>query len=125
MKVVYIKCKACTYKLNPSTEKICLYCRAKMPVYDPVISPLFKKGYMPITFYGKIRKMFREVYVTPELNITRSKGSRGTCADIEIPDGRYLSATFFRNITLCNGYVYWVSHHGESVKLTVRQRNNR
>ena len=123
MKVVYVTCKACTYKSNPSTEKTCLYCRTKLPFYDPTVAPLFTKGYMPITFYGKIRKLFREVYKTEGIQISRNRGSRGTCADIELLNGHYLSASFFRHVELCNGYVYWMNYHGEHVKLTVRQRS--
>ena len=125
MKVLYIRCKACTYKLNPSTEKLCLYCREKLPAYDPKVSPLFTKGYMPVTFYGKIRKLFREVYKEKGINITYSKGSRGTQADIELLVDHYLSASFFRHIELCNGYVYWMNNYGGHAKITVRQRNNR
>ncbi len=122
MKIVYVRCKACTYKSNPSTEKVCLYCRAKLPLYDPQVSPLFTRGYKPITFYGKIRKMFREVYKEKGINITYTKGGRGTCADIELIAGNYLSSEFFRNIELCGGYVYWLNNYDNSVKMTVRKR---
>ncbi len=122
MKVIYVKCKACNYKSNPSTEKVCLYCRTKLPFYDPNVSPLFTKGYMPTTFYGRIRKMFREVYKEPYINITYTKSGRGICADIELLSGHYLGSEFFRKIELCGGYVYWLNNYGGRVKMTVRKK---
>ncbi len=122
MKVIYIRCKACNYRSNPSTEKVCLYCREKLPNYDPMVAQLFTKGYMPITFYGKIRKMFREVYKEKGVNITYTKGAHGNCADIELIGGHYLGSEFFRKIELCGGYVYWLNNYGGRVKMTVRKR---
>ncbi len=122
MLIAYSTCKSCNYNFNPSTEKLCLYCRKKMPKFDVKSSQLFTKGYMPLTFYGKIRKMFRELYPEPNINITYSVGSRGRSANIELMSGHFLSDQFFSRVEMCDGRVTWLHNSNDRVEIKVRQK---
>jgi len=123
MKVTYRTCHKCKYSLNPTAEKLCLYCREKMPTYDNSAVLLFKKGYIPKTFYGKINKMFTKVYTSPKWEVNYVYGSYRKSAEINITNYSYLSPLFFEKVTQCGGHVYSLSTTGNNTILKLRQDN--
>lgn len=124
MKVIYKTCLKCKYRLNPATEKLCLYCREKMPAYNNASDKLFTKGYKPKTFYGRIYKMFTKVYASPHWKINYIYGSFRKSAEIEIERGHYINSVFFDNLELCGGHVISLSNYSDVVRLTIRENKS-